>query len=131
MNSSFKVPLYAKLALIFISIFAFVFTLYIGGNIIEPIVYAAMLGILLNPLVNYLIGKRINRILSISLTVMLATLVLLASLSFIAIRLADFSESYPKLKEKVDNTSHELVRWTSRKFNVRQWEIKAWTNEKK
>ena len=62
MDVTFKIPFYAKAALIFISAFAFVYTLYIGKEIIVPIVYASILAILLNPFVNYLIRKSINRL---------------------------------------------------------------------
>ena len=58
MDISFKPPFYAKVALIFISVFAFVYTLHIGQDIIIPIVYATIVAILLNPLVNYLIRKK-------------------------------------------------------------------------
>lgn len=129
MDSSFKIPLYAKSALIFISVFAFVYTMHIGREIIVPIVYATIFAILLNPLVNYLIRKRINKIVSISIAVVFATVFILATLYIFSMRLAQFSESYPQLKEKIDISSTELVRWTSKTFNIKQWQIKAWSKE--
>ena len=47
MDNSFKIPFYAKAALISISVFAFVYTMYIGQVIIMPIVYATVIAILL------------------------------------------------------------------------------------
>jgi predicted PurR-regulated permease PerM len=40
-----------------------------------------------------------------------------------------FTESYPQLKEKFNIASNEFIRWVSRNFNVRQWQIKAWITD--
>jgi len=57
MNKNVTIPFYAKIALISISCFALVFILHYGQNIILPIVYALILAILLNPLVNLFFKK--------------------------------------------------------------------------
>lgn len=43
MDIASKIPFYAKIALIFIGASAFVFTLYIGQEIILPLVFAALI----------------------------------------------------------------------------------------
>jgi hypothetical protein len=60
MEATIKIPFYAKAALIFISGFALTFTLYIGQDIIVPIIYATIVAILLNPLVSYLTRVKVN-----------------------------------------------------------------------
>ena len=67
MDNSFKIPFYAKSALIFVSVFAFVFVMYIGQDIIIPIVYATIFAILLNPIVNFLLRKRMSKIVAITI----------------------------------------------------------------
>ncbi len=59
MNKKVTYPFYVKIALISISCFSVVFILHYGQNIILPIVYAVILAILLNPLVNLFL-KKIN-----------------------------------------------------------------------
>jgi predicted PurR-regulated permease PerM len=129
MDSSFEIPFYAQAALIFISGFALIFTMHIGQQIIVPILYATILAILLNPLVNYLIKKRINKIVAITFAVTVAIVVIAILLYIITSRLALFSESYPHLKEKFNDTTTDLVRWWSQTFNVRQWKINIWLKE--
>jgi predicted PurR-regulated permease PerM len=129
MENSLKIPFYAKAALVFICGFALVYTMYIGQEIIVPVVYAIILAILLNPLVNYLIGKNVNRIVAISLAVVLAIVVVLVTLYFISAQLAQFTESYPQLKEKFNTTTAELVRWWSQTFNIKQSKINLWIKE--
>jgi predicted PurR-regulated permease PerM len=129
METSFKIPFYARAALILISAFALIFTMLIGKDIILPILYAAIIAILLNPLVNYLMRKRINKLISISIAVVLAILVALGMLYILSSQLRMFSESYPQLKLKFNATSTEFVQWISEKFNIRVSRINAWTKE--
>jgi predicted PurR-regulated permease PerM len=100
METPFKIPFYAKTALIFISAVAFVYTMYIGQNIIIPIVYATIIAILLNPLVNYLIRKRVNKILAISVAVFVAIVVVMVFFYIVSTQISMLVETYPQLKEK-------------------------------
>lgn len=129
MDISVKVPSYAKAALIIISAFAFVFTMYIGQGIIIPIVYATIIAILLNPLVNYLIRKKINKIIAISLAVLIAILAVLIIFYIISSQISMFTETYPQLKIKLEATSTKLLNWFSEKFNIRQSKIKLYLTE--
>jgi len=131
MENSFKMPFYARSALIFISIFAFVFVLHIGREIIVPILYATILAIVLNPMANFLINKKVNRVIAISGVVLLATFIVIVALYLISSNIAQFSESYPQLKAKYNATSTELIRWVSNTFNIRQYNINLWIKETK
>jgi predicted PurR-regulated permease PerM len=131
MSNTFKIPFYAKAALTFISVFAFVFILFVGRSIIVPIVFALILAILINPMVNYLHRKGINRLVSISVAVTLTVIVFFGTLFLISARVNAFTETFPELKKKFEETNLEGVRWISKTFNVRQWQIKAWAKEQK
>jgi predicted PurR-regulated permease PerM len=129
METSFKIPFYARAALIFISAFALVFTLHIGRDIIVPILYATIIAILLNPFVNYLIRRKLPKLIAISLAVLLAIFVAVGILYLLSTQLSMFSETYPQLKQKFNTTSTEFVQWISEKFNIRVSRINAWTKE--
>ncbi len=129
MNTLFKIPFYAKAALIFISVFAFVYTMYIGQDIIIPIVYATVIAILLNPLVNFLVRKKVNQIISISIAVTLAIIAVLGVLYIVSSQVTMFSETYPQLKIKFDLASTDLVHWISEKFNIRESKILNWIKD--
>lgn len=130
-DNSVKIPFYAKTALIFFSIFALLFTLYIGQEIIIPLVYATIFAILLNPFVNYLMRKKIGKLVSISIAVFLSLFVVSALLYLIFSQLTMFSETYPQLKEKFNSTSSELTRWVSQTFNIRISKVNLWIKETK
>jgi predicted PurR-regulated permease PerM len=129
METSFKMPFYARAALIFISAFAFVFTMHIARDIITPILYATIIAILLNPLVNYLMRRKVNKLIAISFAVLLAISFAVSILYILSTQLSMFSETYPQLKQKFAETSNEFVHWISKEFNIRVSRINAWTKE--
>ncbi|MBK5286420.1 MAG: AI-2E family transporter [Bacteroidia bacterium] len=129
MDTNVKFPFYIKFALISIGTFAFVYSLYIGQEIILPIIYATIIAILLNPLVNFLVRKKMNRVVAITITVVSVVLITAWLVYFISVRLSIFSETYPALKEKFNETLNELIQWTSKYFNIRISKINKWINE--
>src|SRR4051812_17608793 len=129
MESTFKIPFYAKVALISIGIFAFVLTMQIGQHIIIPILYATLIAILLNPFVNFLIKKRISKLIAIAIAVALFMGMALLVFYILSTQISMFSETWPQLKEKFNTTSTELTRWVSHTFNIRISKINAWSKE--
>ena len=129
MEHSLQIPFYAKVALISIGGFALGLTMYVGQHIIVPILYATMVAILLNPLVNYLAGKKINRVVAISMAVVLTVVALLTAVYVVSSQMTLFSETYPQLKQKFIVTSTQLLHWISQKFGVRLSTINAWIKD--
>jgi predicted PurR-regulated permease PerM len=129
MNSILNIPFYAKFALISIGAFAIFCTMYIGQHIILPLIYATIIAILLNPLVNFLTGKKLNRTVSIFAAVTLSILFTAGLLYFISMQVSLFSDTYPALKEKFNANSAQLIRWISDHFNIKTSKINAWIRE--
>lgn len=129
MEKELKIPFYAKAALISIGLFAFVYTMYLGQDIIIPVVFGTIIAILLNPFVNYLMGKRINKVVSITIAVTLTILLVVGVFYVVSSQVTMFSETWPLLKAKFTTSSNEFVHWISEKFNIRVSKINAWTKE--
>jgi len=123
MGTDFKMPFYAKAALIFICVFSLVFTMCIGQDVILPLIYATIIAILLNPVVNFLIKKRIPKVVSISITVVLSILIVLAVVYVISSQVTMFSKTLPQLKIKFASVTADLVHWVSEKFKISEQKI--------
>jgi predicted PurR-regulated permease PerM len=74
MDSEFKFPFYAKASLLIVGMVAFIFVLYIGKSIIVPLIFAIIIAIVLHPVVNFLVRIKINRIVAVSLPMVIALL---------------------------------------------------------
>ena len=115
MNKSIKLPFSARLALVFINLFAIVFSLYIAQGILIPIIMATIFAVLLNPIVNYLESKKINKLVAISITVFVGLLIVLGLLFFLVSQATSFSEALPMLKTKFNKSSADLIAWIAEK----------------
>ena len=124
-------PFYVKLAQIIIGIIGLTYIMYVGQEIIIPLLFSLIIAILLNPLVNYLIRKRCNRIIAISMAVLLTTIFTLGLLYFIGSQMSMFSEALPQLKQKFTAMFNDAVTWVSHNFNISTYKIKSWIDTQK
>ncbi len=125
MKTALHLPFYLKCSQILMGILAFFYIMYIGHDIIVPLIFSTILAILLNPVVNFL-SRKINRIISIFLALLFAMVVVAALFYFIGSQLAMFSDSFPLLKQKFNGYFVDIVSWVSDTFNVSTPKIKAW-----
>lgn len=126
-----NLPFFAKASLFFMGMFAFVSILYIGRGIIVPIIFATMIAIVLQPVVNFFVRKKINRVIAIVITLVLAILVLAAFGYFLYSQATRFSDSWPKLVEKFTEIFNTSSAWTSDQFNISPEKINDWISETK
>jgi len=128
-NASVKLPVYLKIAQIFMAIAILFFILYIGQDIIIPLVFAIMIAILLNPVILFLCRIKIPRVLAIILSLVVAMLLISAVFYFFVTQISLFSESFPLFKQKFLSLFNDGERWISKTFNVSKWKVDAWVTK--
>ncbi|MBL7919355.1 MAG: AI-2E family transporter [Bacteroidia bacterium] len=126
-----NIPNYFKVSVIILGLLGFFFILWIGQSILIPLTFAGIISILLNPVVNFFIGKCINRVVSISIAITLLVIVVTAIMLFIGSQVSMFSDSWPQLKTKFNELLNEGLRWVSQTFNIGKSKVNAWINERK
>jgi len=128
-NSTVRLPIYLKISQIFLGIAVFFFILYIGQDIIIPIVFAIMIAILLNPVILLLCRIRIPRLLAILLALIITMLIVVTIFYFFVMQISLFSDSFPQFKQKFLTLFNQLERWVSGTFNVPKWKVDAWVTK--
>jgi predicted PurR-regulated permease PerM len=123
MKQTLKLPFYAKSSLIIIGLVAFMVILFVTQKIIVPIIYSIIIAIVLNPIVNFLVKIKFNRILAISLTLLLFITTLILIVSLLSIQMMQFGESFPKFIEKFNQFSDLCVVWASGILKVSEQKI--------
>lgn len=131
MSKAIKFPLYAKLSILIIGLYVFISVLYIGRGIIVPLIFAFIIAIVLHPVVVFLVKKRMNRVLAIVITLLLAILIIAGISTFVFSNASRFTESLPKLADKFTELLNQAVIWTSGYFNISTREITEWIGETK
>ncbi|OQP66278.1 AI-2E family transporter [Niastella vici] len=118
MNTTGKTPFVIVAALGITGLFIFFYILYIGSGIILPVIYAAIMAVLLNPLVNRLCRHRINRVLAIGIAVILLLLLFFGLMYFVIDQSLRFADSLPVLQQKLNMLLQQFTQWASRTFRV-------------
>jgi predicted PurR-regulated permease PerM len=123
--------IYVRISNIILGIVALLFILYIGQNIFIPIVFSVLIAILLNPFVNILIRKKINRIVAITIAVFTAIVVILGLSYFIISQSVILGETLPEFNQKATLLINDGIAWTSEQLNISQFKIEAWLDKTK
>ncbi len=125
------IPAYFKVSVVILGLLGFFFILWIGQSILIPLTFAGIISILLNPMVNFFIGKGINRIVAITIAITLLIIVVTGVMLFIGSQASMFSDSLPQLKIKFNTLVNDALKWVSETFNIGKSKVNAWINERK
>lgn len=113
---------YLKFSQILVGLIAFFYILYIGHDLLVPLVMAALIAILLNPLVNML-HRRMHRVVAIVIVLFMAAIGITAVIYFITTQMMNFSEALPQFKEKFGLLWNNIIGWVSDTFNLSRTNI--------
>ncbi len=127
--ASKSIPLYARVSLVSVGIAALAALLYLGQGLLIPLIFAGIIAILLNPIVNFLQNKGWPRIAAISVTVLATILCALGIVYFISSQISMFTDSLPQMKERFNSLTNEALRWLSTRTNIRPQHISSWVSE--
>jgi predicted PurR-regulated permease PerM len=125
-NTTGKTPFVILAAQGIVGLFIFFYILYIGADIILPVIYAAIMAVLLNPLVNRLTRHRVNRILAIFIAVIIMLLVIGGLIYFVINQSMQFGDTLPALQHKINILLEDLSKWASKTFEVPPDKVNKW-----
>jgi len=131
MENEIKLPAYAKLSLIVMGSLAFFYILYIGQEIAVPLVFATILAILLNPIVNFLSNRKVNRVIAILLVLMVTIILITTLMYFIGSQISKLTDSMPQFKQKFSVLFNDIINWVSQTFNISKTKINTWIDKTK
>jgi predicted PurR-regulated permease PerM len=100
--------------------------LFIGQQVLLPIIFATIVAVLLNPFVQFLVRHHLPRILAIVIAVLLAMLVTAALVYFISSQINSFAEASPRYKEKLDGLLKQTIAWVSTQINIAPEKLRGW-----
>ena len=129
LNIGSSVPLYLKLAQIIMGLLAFFYIVHIGRSIIMPLVLAGILSILVNPLVNYLTHKGLNRIIAIFIVIITSISLCTMLLYFIGHQTMRFTDSLPQFQERFADTFQKGIERVSGTLSIPEQKVRDWVTE--
>jgi predicted PurR-regulated permease PerM len=131
MQNGNKIPFVIIASQGILGVFVLFYILYIGGSILLPVIYAAILAILLNPLVNLLCHYGVSRVLAIFIAVLVMLLLIGSLVYFIIDQTSRFAETLPLLQQRFNSFLNESSEWLSRTFEIPKVKVDNWINDLK
>ena len=126
-----KIPFYARAALIFIGLIAFISILYFAREIIVPILYATIFAILLSPIVELLVRRKVNRVLAITFTMIIVSVMIILLCILLTHEFSVFTDTFPRLLDKFYETLQSAVKWVSLHFHISPVKINSYITDTK
>ncbi|WP_128547331.1 AI-2E family transporter [Larkinella soli] len=111
-------PFYHRLSHSLLSIGIITLAIYLGKDIVVPIAMAFLLSVLLRPVEDWLIRRKVPRVVAISLAVLLAIIVMAGLTMVLSMQIADFTDDIPKLRRNLTDVYNDVRRWVRREYNV-------------
>lgn len=126
-----KLPFYLRATIFIIGLLALFYILYIAQRYILPFVFAVIISIVLHPIVNFLVRKKIKRILAIIIALLLTFIVIAAFVALIFSQASRFSDSWPILVDKFTGMLNQSISWASGYFDINPQKIHDWITKTK
>lgn len=111
-------PLYVKLGFQFLVIFFICFFINIAQNILIPFSFAMLLSVLLLPVVSFLERKKIGKVLSIGIALLLAISFIAGIIYFLSSQIASFVQDVPSIKQHLNEHFLSIQTWVKNKLNI-------------
>ena len=121
-----KFPFYAKATIFIIGIIGLLAILYIAQSIIVPLVFAIIMAVLLSPIVDFLVQKRINRLIAIIIALFLTFIVIAGFGVLLFSQASRFTDSWPDLVEKFTDIFNDAIIWASGYLDIDAKNIHEW-----
>jgi predicted PurR-regulated permease PerM len=131
MGNGSKIPFVIIAGQGILAVFLLFYILYIGGPILLPLLYAGILSILLNPLVNLLCRIGVSRVLSIFIAVLVMLLLIGSLIYFIIDQISRFTDTLPLLQQKFNSFLTETSAWISGSFEISRQKVDTWISDLK
>ncbi|MDD2797294.1 MAG: AI-2E family transporter [Bacteroidales bacterium] len=124
-------PAYYKPVILLVGLIALTTILYVGQEIIVPLVFAIIIAILLNPVVKFFVRKKINRVLAITITLILSFLVIVSFGMLLISQISQFNDSWPLLVDRCTELLNQSISGASQYFDIDKQLILDWVAKTK
>ncbi len=126
MSTNLKIPFYAQASIFLVGLYVFVSILSIAQGIILPLLYAGIIAILISPVIDFLVKKKLNRVLSIAGVLLVSFLIIFAFVALLSYKASRFIDALPKLVDKFKEVLDQCIVWSSGFLNISVPIIDEW-----
>lgn len=112
-------PFYVKSTIILLGLCLFIFILFILQDILVPLCFAGLIAVLLTPMVNRLNRWKINNVVSITLSIIIAIIVAVGITYFLSSQVANFTDDLPTIKKRSQEIFSQFQKMLSNSAGIK------------
>ena len=131
MEEKQKLPFLIRASIFFVGTYAAVAILYTAQQIIVPLIFAALVAVVLQPVVDFFVRRKINRLVAIVITLFLTFLIIAAFGVLVFSQARRFGASWPLLVDKFTSLLNQSITRISGYFNSDPQNIREWITQSK
>lgn len=119
MNEIIKLPFYAKLALVLLSLMSLTYIFYIGQDILIPILMSFLFAILLGPIVLFFKNKlRFPHVLAVMTAVLLFVLIIVGIFIFLSFQISTIADDFDKIEQNITIHFSHIQQFVKDNFQI-------------
>ena len=122
-------PFYIKATLVLFGLILTTFILYTMRSILMPLAFSVTIAILLNPLYSRLLKRKVPKVLAITITLLMAFILLSGILFFLSTQMVKFGDAVPVFKQRLDQMLTEAKTYLQGHLGVTLAKQNQWLNE--
>jgi predicted PurR-regulated permease PerM len=129
MNSTTSSSFSARLCFNLVSISLIALAIYLGRNILVPLFFSIILALILSPITEYLIRKKMHRFLAILVPVVLGVVIIGLLVYFLSTQISNFFNDMPALQKRFDELIEMGQQWVNKHFQITFWQQDQYLNQ--
>ncbi|MBA3828845.1 MAG: AI-2E family transporter [Taibaiella sp.] len=124
-----KLPFYARLALILISVVLIFVILKVGSAVFIPLLFALLIAVLVYPVTRLLERMGLGRSIAALITILAFFSVVAAFIYLFILQIISFSKDLPRLQKRLAVILHNMQSWISHKYGIDSAEQMDYVNK--
>lgn len=130
MDISHKIPYYVKLTFILLSLSIILVILYLGQNILIPMLLSLLFAILLRPLVVFFNQKcRFPHVIAVSVAVFFFIIFIAVIIFFLSWQVADITDDWKKITHNLSIHYQYVQQWIKQHFHVSYFKQQSYVRQ--
>ena len=130
MNTTIKIPFYIRLFFTLVNLIGITYILYMGENILMPILLAFLFAVLLLPIVHFFNSKlHFPNVLSSTIAVIIFVSLILGIFAFISYEISDIASDFAEIKKNISVFMTDIQRFIKTNFQISLWDQRKYIED--
>jgi predicted PurR-regulated permease PerM len=130
MNEIIKFPFYARFTIILLGLIGTTYILYVGQEILVPIMISFLFAILLGPIALFFKTKlRFPHVLAVMITILLFVLVIIGLFTFLSLQVSEIVNDFNKIQKNISIHVHNIQQFIRDNFHISSREQKKYIDD--